>query len=73
MSPKLKLCSGSKAVQKLQRVGWEISRQKGSHVMMTKSDYPYTLSIPQHKELGIGILSKILKQANLTIDKFNEL
>ncbi len=73
MSPKIKLCSGDQVVKKLQRIGWEISRQKGSHVMMTKSDYLYTLSIPQHKELGIGILSKIVKQANLTIDKFNEL
>ena len=48
MSPRLKLYSGAKVVQKLQRAGWEVARQKGSHVMMTKSDYPYTLSIPQH-------------------------
>jgi len=73
MSLSLKLCSGAKVVQKLQRAGWEVARKKGSHVMMTKSDYPYTLSIPQHKELGVGILSKIIKQADLTIDEFIDL
>lgn len=27
--------------------GWTVDRQVGSHVMLVKSDYPYTLSIPQ--------------------------
>ena len=73
MSPKIKLCSGATLVRKLQKTGWKLSRKKGSHLMLTKPDYPYTLLIPQHKELGIGILSQLLKQANLTIDEFNEL
>jgi predicted RNA binding protein YcfA (HicA-like mRNA interferase family) len=60
-------------VRKLQKAGVTLSRRKGSHVMMTLPDIRYTLSIPQHKESGIGILSKLLKQANLTIDEFNEL
>jgi len=73
MSPKLKLCSGQVAVKKFQKAGWKIARQKGSHVMMVKGDYPYTLSVPQHKELGLGILSKLIKQAGLTVDEFNNL
>ena len=73
MSSRIRLCSGAKVVQKLQRAGWIIARQKGSHIMMTKSNYQYTLSIPQHKELGVGIISKLIKQANLTVDEFNEL
>jgi len=73
MSRKLKLCSGQAAVKKFQKAGWTIARQKGSHVMMVKDDYPYTLSVPQHKELGIGILSKLITQAGLTVDEFNNL
>ena len=73
MSPRLKLCSGKQVVKRLQKVGWEIDRQKGSHIMMTKPDYPFTLSIPQHRDLGIGLLSKIIKQANITVDEFNTL
>lgn len=41
--------------------------------MMIKTDYAYTLAIPQHRELGIGIISKIIKQANISIDEFNDL
>ena len=53
MGESLRLCSGSEAVKKFQRAGWNVSRQKGSHVMMTKENYEYTLSIPQHSELGL--------------------
>jgi len=52
MSKSLKLCSGANAVQKFKRSGWTVARQKGSHVMMTKSGYQWTLSIPLHGELG---------------------
>ena len=30
-------------------------RRKGSHVMLTKPGYQYTLSVPQHRELGISL------------------
>jgi len=73
MSSRLRLCSGAEAVKKLQKAGWHIDRQKGSHIMLVKPVYPYTLSIPQHKELGIGILRKLLKQAQLSVREFNEL
>jgi predicted RNA binding protein YcfA (HicA-like mRNA interferase family) len=69
----LKLCSGAEAVKKLQKAGWSVSRQKGSHVMMVKPGYLWTLSVPQHKELGLGLLRKILKQAQLSVEEFNNL
>lgn len=67
----LRLCSGQEAVKKLQKAGWTVARQKGSHVMMKKPNYEYTLSIPQHKELGPGILRKLIRQAGLTVEEFN--
>ncbi len=73
MTETLKLCSGAEAVQKFQKAGWTAVRQKGSHVMMTKPGYQWTLSIPQDKELGPGLLRKLLKQADLTIEEFNNL
>lgn len=73
MSLHLKLCSGSEVVKKFKRAGWIPTRQEGSHVMLVKLGYPYTLSVPQHRELGIGLLKKLLKQAKLTIQEFNEL
>jgi predicted RNA binding protein YcfA (HicA-like mRNA interferase family) len=41
--------------------------------MMIKPGYEYTLSIPQHDELGPGLLRKLIRQANLTVEEFNGL
>ena len=73
MTPRPRLCSGADAVRKFKKAGWSVARQVGSHVMMTKPDYLYTLSIPQHKELGVGLLRKLLKQAQLTAEEFDSL
>ena len=73
MSKNAKLCSGAEAVRKFQRAGWRVDRQKGSHVMLTKPGYPWTLSIPQQKELGSGLLRKLLMQADLSTEEFNRL
>jgi len=73
MSKDLKLCSGAEAVRKFQKAGWSAVRQKGSHVMLTKPGYQWTLSIPQHNELGPGLLRKLIRQAGFTIEEFNEL
>jgi len=73
MAERLRLCSGSEAVQKFERAGWTIARQRGSHVMMVKVGYEYTLSIPQHNELGPGLLRKLIRQADLTVEAFNNL
>ena len=73
MGEQLKSCSGKEAVRKFQKAGWLAVRQKGSHVMMTKPSYQWTLSIPQHSELGPGLLRKLLRQADISIKEFNEL
>jgi predicted RNA binding protein YcfA (HicA-like mRNA interferase family) len=73
MAERLRLCSGSETVQKFERAGWIVARQRGSHVMMVKPGYQYTLSIPQHNELGPGLLRKLIRQADLTVEAFNNL
>ena len=73
MDKKLKLCSGAEAVRKLERAGWSVARQKGSHIMLTKPGYQWTLSVPQHDELGPGLLGKLIRQAGLSLEEFNEL
>jgi predicted RNA binding protein YcfA (HicA-like mRNA interferase family) len=73
MGSVLKPCSGFEAVRKFRKVGWTAERQKGSHVMMTKPGFQWTLTIPQHNDLGPGLLRKLLRQADITIDEFNNL
>ncbi len=41
--------------------------------MMVKPGYKYTLSIPQHDELGPGLLRKLIRQAGVTAEEFNDL
>jgi predicted RNA binding protein YcfA (HicA-like mRNA interferase family) len=73
MGGSLRLCSGAEAVQKFRRAGWTVSRQRGLHVMMVKPGYEYTLSIPQHEEFGSGLLRKLIRQAGISVEQFNDL
>ncbi len=41
--------------------------------MMVKEGYEWTLSIPQHAELGPGLLKKLIEQAGISVEEFNEL
>ncbi|HEY0084012.1 MAG TPA: type II toxin-antitoxin system HicA family toxin [Pyrinomonadaceae bacterium] len=50
--------------------GWEVSRQSGSHIILTKRGQTITLSIPDHKEVAKGTLRSLIRAANLTVDEF---
>jgi hypothetical protein len=41
--------------------------------MLTKHGIRANLSVPQHKELSVGTLRKLIRVAELTVDKFLEL
>ena len=60
--------SGRDLVKALSKAGFEILRQKGSHVSMEKSDRTghWRTVIPMHQELARGTLHDILKQSGLT-------
>jgi len=50
-----------------------VRRQVGSHVMLDKEGEVATLSVPRHRELGPGILRRLIKDAGLTVDGFADL
>jgi predicted RNA binding protein YcfA (HicA-like mRNA interferase family) len=50
--------------------GWNVARQKGSHVVLVKPGSMYSLSIPLHDELGPGLLRDQIRKAGLTVDEF---
>ncbi len=68
--PKLPVLSGEAAIKVFSRFGWQISRQKGSHVTLVKPDSLYVLSIPLHKELDRGLLRAQIKKAGLSVEEF---
>ena len=59
----------------LQRDGWVVVRQKGSHIRLQKhlKDEVLKLTIPAHRPIKRSTLSHILKQARLSVDRFLKL
>jgi predicted RNA binding protein YcfA (HicA-like mRNA interferase family) len=57
--------TGQELIRLLEKDGWVLDRIKGSHHIMIKDNK--TLSVPVHgsKDLGKGLLNKLLKQGGL--------
>lgn len=66
--PKLPVVSGEETVRALAKLGFQVVRQRGSHIVLRKNDLGCV--IPDHKELKAGTLSGILKQANVSVSAF---
>jgi len=66
--------SGKAAVKVFEKIGYFVSHQEGSHIILysNKAGYP-PLSIPNHKELAPGLLATQIKRVGLTIEEFNSL
>jgi predicted RNA binding protein YcfA (HicA-like mRNA interferase family) len=62
-----------KEAKAFQRASWQIVGQVGSHVVMTKPGIRANLSIPQHKELSVGTLRALIRNAGMTVDEFLDL
>jgi len=59
----------------LQRDGWVIVRQKGSHIRLQKHlpNDVLKLTVPAHRPIKRSTLAHILKQARLSVGQLNEL
>ena len=70
--PKLPRISSREAIRSLERLGFDQVRQTGSHVVMKKEteDGEIGCVVPVHRELKVGTLSGILKQAQVTVEEF---
>jgi predicted RNA binding protein YcfA (HicA-like mRNA interferase family) len=65
--------SGKEAVKAFQRAGWQKIGQVGSHLVMVKAGLRVNLSIPQHKELSVGTLRALIRNAGLSVEEFIQL
>ncbi|NJK51661.1 MAG: addiction module toxin, HicA family [Leptolyngbyaceae cyanobacterium SU_3_3] len=72
--PKMPRISSREAIRALERLGFEQVRQTGSHVVMKKETEAVEIGcvVPLHRELKIGTLSGILKQAQVKVEEFIE-
>jgi predicted RNA binding protein YcfA (HicA-like mRNA interferase family) len=70
MSERLPVVSGKEFVRMLERLGWVVRRQTGSHIMISRDNGQRTISVPNHRMLDKGILHSLIKQAGLTTQEF---
>jgi predicted RNA binding protein YcfA (HicA-like mRNA interferase family) len=65
--------SGKEAAKAFERAGWIPMGQVGSHLVLVKPGVRVNLSIPQHKELSVGTLRALIRNAGLTVEEFLKL
>ncbi len=67
--------SGTELVKALQKAGFRVLRQKGSHISLEKTDAAghWRTVVPMHREIARGTLHDILKQSGLTRDDLSGL
>ena len=66
--PNLPRISGAEAIRALQRLGFVVARQKGSHVILRRGNGGCV--VPLHRELRVGTLAGVLRQAGVSAEEF---
>ena len=70
---KLVLVNGKKLIKILNKRDFVLTRQKGSHVQL-EDDEGRRVTVPVHsKEIGRGLLAKILRDAEISRKEYEEL
>ena len=69
---KLPILSANEIIKALEKDGFRVLRQKGSHVSLYKKsdDKIYLVIVPDKKEVKRGTLLGILKQTGMSREKF---
>lgn len=64
-----------KVVNALQRAGYVVVRQRGSHIRLQKrtKERVFKITVPAHNPIKKSTLAKIIKDSGLSIDEFNDL
>ena len=72
---KLPHLSGNEVIKLLTKVGFSVARQKGSHIILIKqtTSEKRAVVVPNHKEIDIGTLIEIIRQAGLKREEFLQL
>jgi predicted RNA binding protein YcfA (HicA-like mRNA interferase family) len=65
--------SGRDLVRVLLKVGFVVKRQRGSHIILRRTDPPARVVVPDHKALRIGTLRSVLSAAGVTVENLLEL
>jgi predicted RNA binding protein YcfA (HicA-like mRNA interferase family) len=71
---RLPVVSGQGLCKALQKIGYSMYHQTGSHIILRNQEPPYRrLTVPNHKEISKGTLRAIIRQAGLTVEELIDL
>jgi predicted RNA binding protein YcfA (HicA-like mRNA interferase family) len=70
---KLPQVSGVEAVRALEKAGFSVRRQHGSHIILRRDDPFAQTVVPNHRQIDRGTLRAILRQAGLSVEEFTQL
>jgi len=62
--------SGGEAVRALRRLGFQVVRQEGSHIRMSKG--AIRITVPNHKSILSKTLQSVPRQAGVSVEEFLE-
>ncbi len=68
--PFLPTLSGREVVKAFAKDGWQMVRQRGSHMILLKDGHMATLSVPDHREVAKGTLRSLIRSSGLTVEEF---
>ena len=67
---RLPVVSGRDLIRALEKAGYVVDRQKGSHIVLRQTAEPFRrVTVPDHKEIARGTLRSILRHTGLTTDE----
>jgi predicted RNA binding protein YcfA (HicA-like mRNA interferase family) len=75
VSPKVPSLHHDKIIHALQRDGWVVVRQRGSHIRLQKrlGDEVLKITVLAHRPVKRSTISHILKQARVDLNRFLDL
>ncbi len=68
--PPLPSLSGREVVRVLEGLGWEVTRRRGSHIVLVRDGSLASLSVPDHHQVAKGTLRSLIRAADLTVSEF---
>lgn len=68
--PSVPVIRPREVVKTFEKLGWEIARQRGSHIILTKEGHIATLSVPNHPEVARGTLRSLIARSGVTLEEF---
>lgn len=69
----LPVLSGRELVAVLEKAGFTVKRQKGSHILLRRNNPFCQAVVPDHKVLDRGTLRALLRQADISIAELEHL